>query len=184
MGNPVVLDAGPLAALINRDDQFHEWAVARLKETRGELLTCDAVISECYFILRQNPWGIIALLSYLEDQDPDIRWAAGSAAAWIQLQSQSEWSTPPQVGKPGVVAIGRDPFAAGFNGERRKPRVLDEIAARVCARTETEEDRPMSSTRPHDRTVRGFEERRAKRRGFVEPARLKVDPWMCADTYD
>ena len=67
MGNPVVLDAGPLAALINRDDQFHEWAVARLKETRGELLTCDAVISECYFILRQNPWGIIALLSYLEE---------------------------------------------------------------------------------------------------------------------
>lgn len=68
MADRVVLDAGPIVALINRDDQFHGWAVARLKEMDAKLVTCEAAISESYFLVRHNPVGVATLLSYLEER--------------------------------------------------------------------------------------------------------------------
>ena len=67
MADLVVLDAGPLVALINRGDQFHEWAIGEMRETRAELVTCEAVISEAYFLVRHNPVGVTTLLTYLEE---------------------------------------------------------------------------------------------------------------------
>jgi predicted nucleic acid-binding protein len=67
MADRVVLDAGPLVAFINRGDQYHDWAVAQLHGLGASFLTCEAVISECYFLMRQNPVGVATLLSYLEE---------------------------------------------------------------------------------------------------------------------
>ena len=67
MGNLVVLDAGPLVALINRDDFHHAWAVAEISEMRTEMLICEAVLSECFHLLRRNAVGVSTLLSYLEE---------------------------------------------------------------------------------------------------------------------
>jgi predicted nucleic acid-binding protein len=67
MENLVLLDAGPFVALINRDDQFHGWTVAQLGAMQAELLSCEAVISECFYLVRHNPVGVSALLAYLEE---------------------------------------------------------------------------------------------------------------------
>jgi uncharacterized protein len=67
MAARVVLDAGPLVALINRGDQYHDWAVAQVRGLNAELITCEAVISECYFLVRHSPAGVATLLSYLEE---------------------------------------------------------------------------------------------------------------------
>lgn len=67
MADPVVLDAGPLVAFINRGDQYHEWACRWVRNLDGELVTCDAVISETFFLVQHNPAGISTLLSYLDE---------------------------------------------------------------------------------------------------------------------
>lgn len=67
MADPVVLDAGPLVALINRGDQYHDWAITQVHAIDAELVTCDAVIAEAFFLVRHNPVGIVTLLSYLEE---------------------------------------------------------------------------------------------------------------------
>jgi uncharacterized protein len=51
----VILDAVTLAALLNRKDQHHVWAAAQLNEIVPPLLTCDAVLSEAHFVLRDLP---------------------------------------------------------------------------------------------------------------------------------
>jgi uncharacterized protein len=66
MASPVVLDAGPLVAILNRDDEFHRWAVAQLNEIHGEIITCETVISETYFLTRHIPGAVSALLSLLD----------------------------------------------------------------------------------------------------------------------
>lgn len=47
MGAPVVLDTGPLVAFLDRNDPWHEWACAQMRELNDPLLTCEAVLSEC-----------------------------------------------------------------------------------------------------------------------------------------
>ena len=68
MASRVVLDAGPLVALIDREDRFHNWTIAQTKtlESRVELVTCEAVLSEAFFLTRHVPGNVAALFSFLE----------------------------------------------------------------------------------------------------------------------
>jgi predicted nucleic acid-binding protein len=68
MAGFVVLDAGPLVAFIDRGDHYHNWAVGQVQSmTDAELITCEAVISETYFLSRQSPIGVATLLAYLDE---------------------------------------------------------------------------------------------------------------------
>ena len=58
MNLPVIIDAGPLVALINARDTYHVWTVEQLKQAAGPLLTCEAALSEAVFLLRTIPGGV------------------------------------------------------------------------------------------------------------------------------
>lgn len=51
MAVPVVLDAGPLVALLDRNDPHHKWANAQADLLHEPMLTCEAVLSESAFLL-------------------------------------------------------------------------------------------------------------------------------------
>jgi predicted nucleic acid-binding protein len=58
MNLPVIIDAGPLVALINARDTYHAWTVEQLKQAAGPMLTCEAALSEAVFLLRTIPGGV------------------------------------------------------------------------------------------------------------------------------
>jgi predicted nucleic acid-binding protein len=60
---PVILDTGPLVAFLNRRDGWHAWAVDRLDELETPLETCEAVIAEAAFLLRNMSGGSDALMA-------------------------------------------------------------------------------------------------------------------------
>jgi len=62
LSGPEIVDAGPLVALLNRRDAHHEWAKSRFVELTPPLLTCEAVLSEACFLLRDIPSGPEAVL--------------------------------------------------------------------------------------------------------------------------
>ena len=49
----VVLDTGPLIALLDRDEAHHGWATAQFNTLKPPLLICDAVLSEASFLLHR-----------------------------------------------------------------------------------------------------------------------------------
>lgn len=49
----VLVDAGPLVALLVARDRHHAWAVARAGELPPPLLTCEAVLSEAQFLIQK-----------------------------------------------------------------------------------------------------------------------------------
>ena len=61
----VIVDTGPIVALLNPSDRWHAWSVEQFRVYRTPLLTCDSVISEAAFIVRPHPHGSQALLGLL-----------------------------------------------------------------------------------------------------------------------
>ncbi len=61
----VVLDTGPLVALLNKRDRQHAWVSAVLDTIEPPLWTCEAVISEACFLLRDFEGGRDAVLALI-----------------------------------------------------------------------------------------------------------------------
>lgn len=47
----VVIDTGPIVALLDADEANHTWVAATLDELRPPLLTCEAVLTEASFLV-------------------------------------------------------------------------------------------------------------------------------------
>jgi predicted nucleic acid-binding protein len=71
----VILDTGPLVALINRADNFHAWAKAQFGTMNPPVITCEAVIAESWFLLRHLPAGQQALLKLIHQGLIDIQFS-------------------------------------------------------------------------------------------------------------
>ncbi|SJM95419.1 PilT protein domain protein [Crenothrix polyspora] len=52
MKKQVIVDTGVLVAILNKNDRYHDWAVQQFADIEPPLLTCEAVISESSFLLR------------------------------------------------------------------------------------------------------------------------------------
>ena len=49
----VVVDTGPIVALLDADEAHHEWARSQVAALAPPLLTCEAVLSEASFLLQR-----------------------------------------------------------------------------------------------------------------------------------
>jgi predicted nucleic acid-binding protein len=62
----VLVDTGPLVALIDEDEQDHAWAQAQFAQMVPPLLTCEAVVTEACFLARRTDRGPQAVLGLFE----------------------------------------------------------------------------------------------------------------------
>ena len=67
MSHPVLLDTGPLVAFLKAQDHFHAWAVAELDRASSPVLSCEPVITEACFLLRNTPSGEATILALVAD---------------------------------------------------------------------------------------------------------------------
>ena len=61
-----LVDTGPVVALLNERDIYHKWTTRQLSAFRPPLLTCEAVLTEAFFLLRAHRTGAEALLRLIE----------------------------------------------------------------------------------------------------------------------
>ena len=65
MKNQIIIDTGPLVAFLNKRDNYHSWADFQLGYAY-QLVTCEAVITEACFLLRNIPKGQEAVFELLK----------------------------------------------------------------------------------------------------------------------
>lgn len=61
----VIVDTGPLVAFLNRRDGWHGWARDQFEELEAPFETCEAVVAEAAFLLKQRAGGSEALMALL-----------------------------------------------------------------------------------------------------------------------
>jgi predicted nucleic acid-binding protein len=62
----VLVDAGPLVALVNPRDAWHEWVRSQFDEIVPPLVTCEAVLSEACFLARRAHGGTAGVLGLVD----------------------------------------------------------------------------------------------------------------------
>jgi predicted nucleic acid-binding protein len=61
-----ICDTGPVVAYLNRNDPYHRWAVALMKQLTPPLLTCEPVLTEAIYFLREDGLDVGPLFGLLE----------------------------------------------------------------------------------------------------------------------
>ena len=67
-----LLDAGPLVALANRRDQHRAWALRTLDRLDAPVLTCEAVLSEAWFLTRRGGGDPTRVLDFVTALDAQV----------------------------------------------------------------------------------------------------------------
>lgn len=70
---PCLLDTGPIVAMLDKSDSWHEWVVPRIGALRGRLVTTGAVVTEAMFFMQDIKDGTARLLELLANPRIDIR---------------------------------------------------------------------------------------------------------------
>jgi predicted nucleic acid-binding protein len=61
----IIVDSGPIVALLVRTDRYHRWVVDRLRELRPPFLTCEPVLAEVAHLVRRVRHGVEAFVALL-----------------------------------------------------------------------------------------------------------------------
>jgi predicted nucleic acid-binding protein len=66
---PVLLDTGAIVALLDATDNFHQRCAVALAELRAPLITCEAVIAESCYLLRNVEGAAEAILQSVAERE-------------------------------------------------------------------------------------------------------------------
>jgi len=75
-----ICDTGPLVAYLNARDPHHNWAVSLMRQIRPPLHTCEPVLTEAMYFLREDGLDVDPIFVMLEraalvvDFDLSARW--------------------------------------------------------------------------------------------------------------
>jgi predicted nucleic acid-binding protein len=110
--NRVLVDTGPIVALLNSRDLHHDWATKALDSIEPPLLTCEAVISEACFLVRRLPAGPATVLALLERGVIEVPFHLGAELAAVKKLMARYESVPMSLADACLVRMAElDPRA-------------------------------------------------------------------------
>ena len=80
-----ICDTGPLVAYLNRNDPYHSWAVAVMKQVLSPMLTTEPVLTEVAYFLRTDRIDVGPLFQLLERDA--VRLDLPVATHWPRLRT-------------------------------------------------------------------------------------------------
>lgn len=83
----LLLDTGPLVALLVPREPHHHWALEVLR-VRARILTCEAVLSEAFFLLRASDKGTRGLRGMVASEAIALSSLAAEARALTTLMTR------------------------------------------------------------------------------------------------
>lgn len=79
----VILDTGPLVALLNRREAYHRWSVEQTAKLTPPFFSCEAVIAEAHFLLSPIPQGRERLIQLVASGRIDLSFSYATHLARV-----------------------------------------------------------------------------------------------------
>lgn len=64
----ILIDTGPIVAFLNKNDQYHSFVKENMSLLMAPFYSCEAVITESFFLMSRIPMGVEKLIELLEMQ--------------------------------------------------------------------------------------------------------------------
>jgi predicted nucleic acid-binding protein len=101
----ILVDAGPLVAILSRDDEQHTVCVDALQEMPGPLLSCWPVITEAAWLLRRSPRAVQQLLRKIDGSFLELLPLAASEASDLAALMKRYEDIRPQLADAALVYL-------------------------------------------------------------------------------
>jgi predicted nucleic acid-binding protein len=105
MNKKVIIDTGVVVAYLSKSDKFHEWAKSELNKINAPLLTCEAVIVESYFLLKNTYGAVDLIFSLLRTKQIAIPFSLSSEMAEIEALMKRYENVPMSVADACLVRM-------------------------------------------------------------------------------
>jgi len=116
----VLVDTGPLVAILSRTDQHHEICVEALHDLPGPLFSCWPVITEAAWLLRGHTGAVPQLLASIAEGFLELLPIQSAEAAGIARLMEKYGDIRPQLADAALVYLAeRDRFDVIFTLDRR-----------------------------------------------------------------
>jgi len=116
----VLIDTGPLVAVLSRQDTHHRTCVEALRELAAPLLSCWPVITEAAWLLRSSPLAVQQLLNSMHGGFLELLPLAGTEAKAIAALMKRYESIRPKLADAALVYLaGRESIDTVFTLDRR-----------------------------------------------------------------
>jgi len=135
----ILVDTGPLVAILSPEDEYHDACVDALKNMPGPLLSCWPVITEAAWLLRSSPRAVQQLLRGIDGGFLELLPLAGAEAEAIAALMKRYEDIHPQLADVALVYLAnrehidtiftldqRD-FSIYRSGRRRTFRIVPEV---------------------------------------------------------
>ncbi len=124
MKRRVLVDTGPLVAILSSGDQHHAACVKALHQLPGPLLSCWPVITEAVWLLRSHPPAVQQLLRSCFSEKPggflELLPLAGAEAGAIANMMEDYHAIRPQLADAALVYLAhREGIDTIFTLDRR-----------------------------------------------------------------
>ena len=67
MIKPIITDTGVIVGYLSNKDQWHKWTLQQMESLPTPFLTCEAVITEACYLMRNSPNGKQDVLKLVAD---------------------------------------------------------------------------------------------------------------------
>jgi predicted nucleic acid-binding protein len=135
----ILVDTGPLVAILSRRDQYHDACVAALQHMPAPLLSCWPVITEAAWLLRSSPSVVQQLLRSIDRGFLELLPLSGADAEAIASVMKRYEEIRPQLADATLVYLAnreqidtiftldyRD-FSIYRRGRKRAIRIVPEV---------------------------------------------------------
>ena len=101
----ILVDTGPLVALLNRRDHYHAWVRGMLQTVEPPMYTCESVVSEACFLLRRAIGGPDAVLRLITGAVLRVDFRLASEAEAVQRLMNKFESVPMSLADACIVRM-------------------------------------------------------------------------------
>jgi uncharacterized protein len=90
----ILVDTGPMVALLNRRDAFHTWSVEEAGKLSPPFFTCEAVVAEAHFLLTGVLQGNNRLIDLIASGRIDLTFSFARHSARVGALMRAYASVP------------------------------------------------------------------------------------------